>query len=289
MIFAMTQKHKRGFTLIELLVVIAIIAILAAMLLPALAKAKNRAHEAVCLSNTKQWGLADTMYVSDNNEKFPLPRYQVNPIGDQDNPQWTFAIVPYHNMGQGDDVYFNALPSYVGNKPLYVWAYDPTGFHNSSSIYNCPAALAQGIDETDKKPTTDGTYTMRPDLRPLFSYGMNSKSVANEQINNVNAVLKSGIIAHPANFVLFSDVRYRSAESPFNPSSDNMIRLATPHSYTTRFSSRHNKGGNITFSDGHSAYYKYADIVSDGNNGVGSGKDPGNPMVNWDADGQRVQ
>jgi prepilin-type N-terminal cleavage/methylation domain-containing protein/prepilin-type processing-associated H-X9-DG protein len=284
----MNPERNRGFTLIELLVVVAIIAILAAMLLPALARAKTRGQEAVCLNNTKEWGLADTMYVSDNSDKFPYPRFQVNPIQDQDAPQW-ITIATYHNMGQGDDVYFNALPSYVGNRPMYVWAYDPTGFSHSKSIFTCPTAEAQGIDEGDKTPTNDGTKTMRPDLRPLFCYGMNSKSLANEQINNVNTVLRTAIVAHPSQFVLFSDVRWRSAELPFHASSDNQFRLGTPHCYTTRFSSRHNKGGNITFSDGHSAYFKYDDIVDDGSSNSGrSGKDPGNSAINWDADGLKV-
>ena len=278
-----------GFTLIELLVVIAIIAILAAMLLPALAKAKARSQQAVCLGNMKQWGLADTMYVDDNNHTFPFPRYQnYAPSVDQDNPAW-LSIPVYHNQNEGDDVWFNALPPLVANKPMYTWAYSPANFYGSSSIFTCPSAYSQGIDAVDKTAASD-KYDMIPGVRPLFNYAMNSKSLANENISAVVTTLRTAMVVHPSAFVLYSDVRNRSAETPYYGTADNQILLATPHGYTTRFSSRHNKGGNITFSDGHAAFFKYDYIVADGikNPSIAAGHDPGNQDVNWDCQGNAV-
>src|SRR5437899_22610 len=70
-----TCMRRTGFTLIELLVVIAIIAILAAILFPVFAQARDKARQATCLSNCKQIGLAHMMYAQDYDETFSPSRY----------------------------------------------------------------------------------------------------------------------------------------------------------------------------------------------------------------------
>src|SRR5579883_1379027 len=91
---------KRAFTLIELLVVIAIIAILAAILFPVFAQAKEAAKKTTCLDNVKQIGLAASLYENDYDDVIPLAGYQ-NFVANTPTT-WMFLLDPYVKSGYPD-------------------------------------------------------------------------------------------------------------------------------------------------------------------------------------------
>ena len=118
------MKHpKAGFTLIELLVVIAIIAILAALLLPALANAKQRALAASCMSNKKQLELASSMYNVDNNDALPFnPDQSVTTLG---TPPWVTGIMDWSSKSDNTntanliDPTLSCMGSYTPQPKIY--------------------------------------------------------------------------------------------------------------------------------------------------------------------------
>jgi prepilin-type N-terminal cleavage/methylation domain-containing protein/prepilin-type processing-associated H-X9-DG protein len=117
-----TPTVRRGFTLIELLVVIAIIAILAALLLPALARAKEKAKTTQCFSNMRQLGIATQLYATDNND-----------------------YVPGDNFG-GGYFYANMLAPYVSSVKIEGnQVYNANVLYTNYSrigVYHCPSFLA---------------------------------------------------------------------------------------------------------------------------------------------------
>lgn len=201
-----------GFTLIELLVVIAIIAILAAILFPVFARARENARRSSCLSNLKQLGLAMTQYLQDSDEKF---------MPEQD-------------------------PAAGGSGISFVTQLQP--YIKNEQVLRCPSANPT-ITSTDPSFSTPGDYTWRvafgePDPSANFAitatgnYGINSNLTLNP-VFSLSDFSQNGF-PEVAQVAMFFDCSWYEAGDAINNSSP--IRGAAK---------RHFDGVDVCFADGH--------------------------------------
>jgi prepilin-type N-terminal cleavage/methylation domain-containing protein/prepilin-type processing-associated H-X9-DG protein len=234
---------RRGFTLIELLVVIAIIAILAALLLPSLAKAKRSAQSLYCINNLKQWALGAKIYADDNNDYVPEEGNTTQSIADK---------IISDNLTAA---WYNSIPPAIG-LPTLVSLYKGSNspVPSSRTIFSCPSC-----------PEPNTSYSNPPKVsKVFFMYAENSRICINASTRLAKHIdnTKYSRIVKPTDTIVF-------AENDPNASSD------VAESVTTGFYAvaRHNKRSNFSMADGSARAVKYDDFYRQDSSGDNAAND----------------
>jgi prepilin-type processing-associated H-X9-DG protein len=211
--------------LIELLVVIAIIAILAALLLPALSQAKERGNRVRCLSNHKQLTLAWSVYQDENDGRFVID----DPWGGTNQPSWVYGV-----MGVGTDTTNTAL---IQMGLLFPYS-------KGVGIYRCPT------DRTDHCRS----YAMQSQLACYFNgnrYDPNA-SIGIPGYPPMYSAKEMTKLA-PALMLVFLD------ESPGGINDGFFALPATGPHWSDVPAAWHSRGCNFSFADGHAEYWRWVD------------------------------
>ena len=236
---------QSAFTLIELLVVIAIIAILAAMLLPALQQSRDKAKSSSCLNNFTQIGKLTQLYISDYKGYYP--RHTSKSAMAAGDPYIWFVYSPFflYTSKKASNERFASIYFY-NNKKIVI------------SQYACPAAPPAPSCFT--KSDGDGMTVCRPAIEGelYVTIGFN-RFFHNEQGQRKNTI-PSSWVKRPAYTVYMADncgwgnIDYRCTYDP-TYSGDGQAKSVPP---------RHNGGANFLYADGHTKFIKYAEYPDSG-------------------------
>jgi prepilin-type processing-associated H-X9-DG protein/prepilin-type N-terminal cleavage/methylation domain-containing protein len=223
-------KRIRNFTLIELLVVIAIIAILAAMLLPALGKAREKARSNACVNQVKQLSVAGFMYMNDNSD-WIVPHSK---LATQTAPATCGRL----------GTWYQDIMSYAGLKTIYT---GPASAGNNpspkTSIFTCPSATVRSPSVTGINKGTNYGYTQGNGI-PMFGYAYNQQLMSGGSWK----AIKINSIPLPGYVFFISDGNTATADQYDTVGLGAQIIPGDPN---CQVAYRHSQSLNIAFLDGH--------------------------------------